>query len=191
LTDDNPSPPARFYTRTGDDGYTGLRGKGRVPKYDLRPEACGQVDELQAVLGVCRTGRISRRGQKLLATVERHLYTLMAQLATGPDTALPEKTITGEDVAWLEQATDELGQALPPLKAFVLPGDCPAGAQMNLARTVARRAERAVARLLHQEGERSHPVLCYLNRLSSLLFVLARYEDVQSGRDRPTLVREA
>jgi cob(I)alamin adenosyltransferase len=186
---DFPRPP-KMYTRSGDQGYTGLLGKERVPKYDLRPEAYGQVDEAQAVLGMCRAGPLSQRGRELLIPIERDLYHMMAELATASGVKLPLPSISAERVEWLERVTDELGQVTGPFSDFVLPGDSQAGALIHLARTVVRRAERAVARLMH-EGDLENPeVLRYLNRLSSFLFVLARYEDKEAGVDRPTFARE-
>jgi cob(I)alamin adenosyltransferase len=187
---DSPRPP-KMYTRSGDQGYTGLLGKERVPKYDLRPEAYGQVDEAQAALGMCRAGPLSQRGRELLIPIERDLYHMMAELATVSGVKLPLPSISAERVEWLERVTDELGQVTGPFTDFVLPGDSQAGALVHLARTAVRRAERAVARLMH-EGDLENPeVLRYLNRLSSFLFVLARYEDKEAGVDRPTLAREA
>jgi cob(I)alamin adenosyltransferase len=187
---DFPRPP-KMYTRSGDQGYTSLLGKERVAKYDLRPEAYGQVDEAQAVLGMCRAGPLSQRGRELLIPIERDLYHMMAELATAFGVKLPLPLISAERVEWLEWVTDELGQATGPFSDFVLPGDSQSSALVHLARTVVRRAERAVARLMH-EGEMENPeVLRYLNRLSSFLFVLARYEDKEAGVARPTLAREA
>jgi cob(I)alamin adenosyltransferase len=148
-----------FYTRTGDDGYTGLIGKEHVPKYDLHPTAYGEVDELQAVLGRCRAAPISQRGRQLLVAVERDLYVIMAGLATTAEVELSQPPISAERVAWLEAATEELGRDLPPLNDFLLPGDTSVGALVNLARTVARRAERAVVRLAHEQGERGGQTL--------------------------------
>lgn len=192
---------SKLYTRTGDDGFTGLIGRERVPKYDLHPEAYGEVDELQAVLGLCRAAPVSERVREFLTAVERDLYTMMAELATpriacGADASaeseLLEHYCVGADrVTWLEAATDELGAALPPLTDFLLPGDTACGALLNLARTVARRAERAVARLVHYEDRRDSHALQYLNRLSSLLFVMTRHEDLHAGVDRPTTARDA
>jgi len=167
-----------------------LLGKDRVPKYDLRPEAYGQVDEAQALLGMCRAGPLSQRGRDLLVPIERDLYYIMAELATAPGTQLPLPSITRERTKWLERVTDDLGQATGPFTNFVLPGDSQAGALVHLARTVVRRAERAVARLQHEEELESEEVLRYLNRLSSFLFALARYEDMQAGVDRPTFAKE-
>jgi cob(I)alamin adenosyltransferase len=183
---------SKLYTRTGDDGFTGLIGRERVPKYDLHPEAYGEVDELQAVLGMCRAAPISARVREILTTVERDLYTMMAELATSAESEqLARFCIPADRVAWLEATTDELGADLPPLTDFLLPGDTPHGALLNLARTVARRAERAVARLVHYEDRRDSHALQYLNRLSSLLFVMTRYEDLHAGVERPTTARDA
>jgi len=179
-----------MYTRTGDQGYTGLLGKDRVPKYDLHPEAYGQVDEAQAVLGVCRAGPLSQRGRELLVPIERDLYTIMAELATAPGTKLALPPITEGRIEWLERVTDELAEVAGPFTEFVLPGDSQASALVHMARTVVRRAERAVARLLHEEGLHNNQPLRYLNRLSSFLFALARYEDSEAGVDRPTFAKE-
>jgi cob(I)alamin adenosyltransferase len=180
-----------MYTRTGDGGYTGLLGKERVPKYDLRPEAYGHVDEAQATLGMCRAGPLSQRGQGLLIPIERDLYHMMAELATAPRAKMPTPLITAERVEWLERITDELSQITGPFTGFILPGDSQAGALVHLARTVVRRAERAVAYLLHEGDLENAEVLRYLNRLSSFLFALARYEDMEAGVDRPTFAKES
>lgn len=190
MTTNAPSRTPKMYTRAGDQGYTGLLGKERVPKYDLRPEAYGQVDEAQAVLGMCRAGPLSQRGRELLIPIERDLYHMMAELAAVPGVKLPLPPASAERVEWLERVTDELAQITGPFSDFVLPGDSQAGALVHLARTVVRRSERAVARLMH-EGELENPeVLRYLNRLSSFLFALARYEDMEAGVDHPTFAKE-
>jgi cob(I)alamin adenosyltransferase len=189
-TDDSDRIP-KMYTRTGDQGYTGLLGKERVAKYDLRPEAYGQVDEAQAVLGMCRAGPLSARGRDLLVPIERDLYHMMAELATIPGVQLSSPALSEGRVEWLEQATDELARIAGPFSDFVLPGDSQAGALVHLARTVVRRAERVVARLYHDGELQNEVVLHYLNRLSSLLFALARYEDMQADVDRPTFARES
>ncbi len=180
-----------MYTRSGDEGYTGLLGKQRVPKYDLRPDAYGQVDVAQAALGRCRAGPLSRRGRDLLAPIERDLYIIMAELAAAPGVQAPLPPVSAERVTWLEAVTDELGEVVGPFAGFVVPGDSQAGALVHVARTVVRRAERAVARLAHAEGLENGELLRYVNRLSSFLFALARYEDMQAGVDHPTLARES
>ncbi len=180
-----------MYTRSGDEGYTSLLGKQRVPKYDVRPEAYGQVDEAQAALGMCRAGPLSQRGRTWLAPIEHDLYTIMSELATAPGVEVPFPPLSAERVTWLEAITDELGQVVGPFAGFVVPGDSQAGALVHMARTVVRRAERAVAHLVHAEALENGEVLRYLNRLSSFLFALARYEDMQAGVDRPTMAKES
>jgi len=179
-----------FFTRSGDDGTTGIYGQTeRVPKYHLRPEAYGTIDEAQALLGVLRASTHAPRTAELLIRVERDLYRMMGELAVADDVSLPTPPIGAEDVAWLENATTEIGEATGGFRNFVLPGDTLTGAQAHLARTVIRRAERRVARLYHA-GELSNPVILqYLNRLSSLLFVLALYEDRQGGVESPTYAK--
>lgn len=190
MTPNDASRTPKLYTRTGDEGYTGLLGKDRVPKYDLRPEAYGQVDEAQAVLGMCRAGPLSRRGRESLVPIERDLYYIMADLATAPGTELLLPPIAEARIEWLERVTDELAELTGPFTDFVLPGDSQAGALVHLARTVVRRAERAVARLMHEDDLENDQILRYLNRLSSFLFALARYEDREAGVDRPTFAKE-
>lgn len=180
-----------FYTRSGDDGSTSIYGQTeRLPKYDLRPEAYGSIDEAQAVLGVLRAGNSQPRSKALLIRVERDLYLIMGQLAVADHVKLPARPVDQRDIDWLENVTEEIGQTGGAFSDFVLPGDTFSGAQAHLARTVIRRAERAVARL-HHEGQLSNIfILRYLNRLSSLLFVLALYEDRQAGVTNPTYAKQ-
>jgi cob(I)alamin adenosyltransferase len=168
----------KMYTGQGDDGFTKLLGQERVPKYDLRPEAYGTVDEAQATMGGARAAARRPRTQTSLLEAQRDLYHVMAELAAATPQAaervdgLPQGRVEG-----LERTIDELEAQLPPLRAFVVPGDSAAGAALHLARTVVRRAERQVARLVHQGDVSNAELVRYLNRLSSLLFVLARWED--------------
>lgn len=179
----------RYYSRDGDDGYTSLLGMERVPKYAPRPEAYGTVDELSSMLGLARATACDARSREVLLNVQRQLYQAMTELAATPETATRFPQTTPHDVAELERLTDELGDKIDLPKDFVIPGDTLAGAALDLARTVARRAERLVARMVHQ-GEFHNPeVLRYLNRLSSLLFVLARYEDAVAGVSQVTLAK--
>lgn len=178
---------SKFYTRSGDDGFTGLIGPSRVPKYDRHPEAYGQVDELQAILGLCRAISSDPRMREILLAIERDLYLIMAELATVEPGVRARFGIDGARVTWLESLTDEFGAALPPLNHFLLPGDTYAGALLNLARTVARRAERVVAHLIHDEKRDDSHALRYLNRLSSFLFVLMRFEEQRAGVEQPSI----
>lgn len=179
-----------FYTRRGDDGTTTIYGqKERIPKYHLRPEAYGSIDEVQAVLGVLRAGDSQPRTKELLVRVERDLYLIMSQLAVADHIKLPARPVDESDITWLEEMTEEIGRTTGAFTDFVLPGDTFGGAQAHLARTVIRRAERQVARL-HDDGDLNNlTILQYLNRLSSLLFVLALYEDYHGGVDKPTYAK--
>ena len=177
-----------LYTRTGDEGYTSLLGKDKVAKYDLRPEAYGTVDEVSAFIGLARAeAAISDRTQGLLLESQRDLWVLMGELATAPGVKLP-KRITADRIAWLEAEIDKVGAETPPLTQFVIPGDNKLSALLDVARTVVRRAERRVIRLMHEEGLDNVEIVPYLNRLSSLLFALARYEEMLAG-DQTTLAK--
>ena len=182
----------RFYTGRGDDGSTGLLGPERVPKYDLRPETYGTVDEAQAAMGLARAGGCTPATGRVLLAVQRQLYTLMAEVAAagqaqdGPFAG----RVTADHVAQLEAWLAEFGGAVDMPKEFVVPGDSPPGAALHLARTVVRRAERRAARLADDGLLGNEQLIRYLNRLSSLLFVLALFED-QAGRSHGlTLARE-
>ncbi len=177
----------KWYTTTGDDGYTGILGRERVPKYDERPQAYGTVDEASAVLGLARAQAQDARVRRHLLVVQRDLYHLMADLAIVPEAVTRPPWLAVERLAWLEQATDELGAEVEMPRAFVVPGDSVGGARLDVARAVVRRAERLVAWLTHKGEVRDETPLKYLNRLSSLLFVLARIEDKAEGVEHYTL----
>ncbi|HUG40288.1 MAG TPA: cob(I)yrinic acid a,c-diamide adenosyltransferase [Longimicrobiales bacterium] len=175
---------ARIYTRTGDAGETGLFGGGRVPKSAPRVRAYGEVDELNAVLGwvLVRVADSGITGR--LRLVQEDLFALGAHLATPPDARsrahlppLPEGR-PGEMEAWIDACAAEL----EPLRSFILPGGGEGGAALHLARTVCRRAERAVVGLAAEEPV-DPSILAYLNRLSDLLFELARLVNHREGRD--------
>jgi cob(I)alamin adenosyltransferase len=171
-----------LYTGTGDEGYTSLLGVERVAKHSLRPEAYGTVDEASAFMGLARAEEsASERTRALLLAAQRDLYVLMGELASAPGVELPRR-ITAERVHWLEEEATKLGQDFPPLKQFVVPGDTRIGAVLDVARTVIRRAERRASRLSHQGEIRNDEIMRYLNRLSSLLFALARYEEHRLGK---------
>ena len=171
-----------LYTGTGDEGYTSLLGVERVAKHSPRPEAYGTVDEASAFMGLVRADEsASDRNRTLLLAAQRDLYVLMGDLASAPGVELPRR-VTADRVLWLEEETTKLGQEFPPLKQFVVPGDTRIGAVLDVARTVVRRAERRVSRLSHQGDVRNDEIMRYLNRLSSLLFALARYEEYLLGK---------
>ncbi len=176
----------KIYTRRGDRGETGLFGGGRVPKNHLRVEAYGQVDELNAAIGLALALEPRTYGREVLEQVQRDLFTIGAELAT-PNSVKLDKALHGPrvgppEVATLEQTIDRYDAQLPPLKQFVLPGGVPKAAALHLARTVCRRAERAVVTFQrkHKTGGWSS-VVPYLNRLSDLLFVLARLANHAAG----------
>jgi cob(I)alamin adenosyltransferase len=184
-------PDSEFYTRSGDDGYTGLLGPERVAKYDPRPEAYGTVDELQAVLGLVRAGGCAVTMEKIVLAVQRDCYLLMAELAAAGDANSPFAcSITPAHIDHLERWIDELEAEVEMPKEFILPGGSQPGAALHLARTVCRRAERLVARLIHDGLLTNGQALRYLNRLSSLLFVMACYEDQAATGTWLTLARE-
>jgi cob(I)alamin adenosyltransferase len=175
-------PGSRWYTGRGDDGTTGLLGPGRVPKYDPRPEACGAVDEAQAAIGLARAAGCAPEVRPLLLHVQRDLSTLMAELAAAGTGDSPfSGQVTADHVAQLEEWLADVEAAIDPPRGFVLPGDTLPGAALHLARTVVRRAERESVRLLHSGLLPNPHVVRYLNRLSSLLFLLACAEDARSA----------
>jgi len=174
----------KIYTKTGDDGTTGLLG-GRTRKDDPRVAAYGEVDELNAVVGLVRVDVDDAGLQSLLQGIQRDLFALGAQLADirGGGAAAPAEkaAVPAARIEELERAIDAAESGLPPLRAFILPGGSRAGAALHVARTVCRRAERAVVTLAAQAS--IDPLLVvYLNRLSDLLFVLARAENQRAGR---------
>lgn len=179
-----------FYTRTGDDGYTGLLGEGRVPKYHDRTEAVGAVDEATAALGLARAISQGTESGPILLTVQRDLYNLMAEVSATLENAPRFRTIDQNRVGWLESQIARLESMVPMPKEFILPGDSAAGGAMAVARTIVRRAERRVAYLLHEDEIENAELLRYLNRLSSLCFVLELYENRAAGSDTPTLAKD-
>jgi cob(I)alamin adenosyltransferase len=174
---------AKIYTKTGDDGTTGLLGPGRVSKDDLRIEAYGIVDELNAVLGVARAApEIGLELDRSLGQIQEELFTVGAALAD-PDPGGPfHSAVPDHFAARLEREIDSAESELPKLENFILPGGSPTAARLHLARTVCRRAERAVVSLGKAPGQHvPEGIVIYLNRLSDLLFVLARLANARAG----------
>jgi cob(I)alamin adenosyltransferase len=163
----------KIYTKTGDDGTTGLYGGRRVSKADLRVDAYGSVDETNAGVGFARAAGLPAPVEAVLARVQAHLFQLGASLATPPERASAAPPVSDADIGGLETAIDALEAGLEPLKTFVLPGGTEGAARLHLARTVCRRAERLVVALAGRE-QVDGSVVRYLNRLSDLLFVQAR-----------------
>jgi cob(I)alamin adenosyltransferase len=177
----------KIYTKTGDAGSTGLFGGARVDKDDARVEAYGTVDETNAAIGTARAAKPPETVERVLAEVQADLFVLGAELAcvAGKEDKLRMRLLAAADIARLEQAIDASEATLAPLTSFVLPGGTPAAAALHHARTVCRRAERRVLAAGRQSPVRAD-VLIYLNRLSDLLFVLARRANHEAGiADQP------
>lgn len=173
----------KIYTKTGDDGTTGLFGGGRVAKSSLRVDAYGTCDELNSVIGVARAAKLPAEIDDVLAHVQVDLFTLGAELACvpGKEDKLGMTLISNADAERLEKAIDDAEAKLEPLKNFILPGGTPQAAALHLGRTVCRRAERAVLAL--DDAPARQEIVIYLNRLSDLLFVLARLANRLAGAD--------
>ncbi len=174
----------KIYTRTGDRGETGLFGGGRVPKDHPRVQAYGDVDELNSAIGVARATAPVAFMDALLESIQRDLFAIGGHLATpDPDKvakALAKAELSEGRIVEFEAAMDAADAELPPLRAFVLPAGTPKAAALHLARTVCRRAERNVVHLAH-DAPVHETFIVYLNRLSDLLFTLARLANHRDG----------
>ena len=172
-----------FYTSKGDDGTTDLLGEGRVAKYHARIEAIGTLDRSTAALGLARAQCADPHSGTILLHAQRDFYQLMAEVAATPENAEQFRFIDPARIAWLEEQTDALSKLVEIPREFILPGDSLAGAALSLARTIIRRAERRVVELF-DSGEITNPDLQrYLNRLSSLCFVLELLENQAAGHN--------
>ena len=179
---DEPVRLTRIYTRAGDAGETSLGDGSRVPKTNPRIEAYGTVDELNSLLGFALAGDLPDEFRPWLEEVQNDLFDLGADLSVPLADERERLRITAAQVERLEGLCDQVNERLEPLKSFVLPGGSEAAASLHLARTVCRRAERrAVA--LAQEADANPEALAYLNRLSDLLFILARAANAAEGED--------
>ena len=180
----------RFYTKMGDDGYTSLLGKGRTPKYDPRIETVGAIDEANAALAVARTMSLAPQTTSILMEVQKDLYHVMSEVAATHASASHFRKTTTERVNWLEIQIDDITSKVVIPDEFIIPGDSKAGAVIDLARTIVRRAERLLARLLHSKQIENRELLRYMNRLSSLCFVLELLENQTAGSNHTTLVKD-
>jgi cob(I)alamin adenosyltransferase len=171
----------KIYTKTGDDGTTGLYGGARVKKASPRVDAYGTVDELNATLGAARATGLGAFTDAVLAHVQVDLFTLGAELACvpGKEGKLSMPLLSDQDAQRLERAIDDAEAKLTPLTTFILPGGSPGAAALHLGRTVCRRAERGVLAL--DDAPARVELVVYLNRLSDLLFVLARLANSEAG----------
>ena len=177
----------KIYTKSGDDGTTGLvRGPRRL-KYDLRVNCFGTIDEANAAIGVARLSTVSMpKIDNMLGRVQNDLFDLGSDLATpgvDPEGTTPSLRITPAQTQWLEQMLDQFNEGLAPLTSFVLPGGTALSAALHVARTVVRRAERLVVELALTETPVNAETMVYLNRLSDLLFVLARVANANGKED--------
>lgn len=178
----------RIYTRTGDDGTTGLVRGPRRPKYDLRVEAYGTVDEANAFVGQARLQTNSMpKIDMLLSRIQNDLFDVGSDLATpgadDPAAEHPSLRIRPVQTQWLEKQIDHFNADIAPLKSFVLPGGTPLASALHIARTVTRRAERLTVELAAAEPDTNAEAVRYLNRLSDLLFVLARVANANGAKD--------
>lgn len=174
--------PVKIYTRTGDGGSTGLFGGPRVAKDDARIEAYGTVDELNAFLGLVRSCGLDSGVDEMIERIQNELFSIGAELATPNPDEFNLRVIGSDHIERLEHWIDESEAGLPPLKNFILPSGTPAATHIHVARATCRRAERRLVTLQQQNaGSVSEDLLVYLNRLSDLLFVLARRVNAGAG----------
>lgn len=170
----------KIYTKTGDNGETGLIDGKRLSKDSLRIQAYGEIDELNAVLGLCRCSNKNQKLEKILHELQVELFDLGAGLATPLNKKLKISRITAEQIQNLEQWIDDIEEKLTPLKNFILPGGTPTASHLHLARTVCRHAERSIVAL--SKKEKINPnIIPFVNRLSDLLFVMARFSNKLDG----------
>jgi len=178
-----------FYTRAGDSGQTGILGKGRVPKSDLRIETVGCVDEACAALGMARAQGCAAE-KETLVQIQRHLYGLMGEVSATPENVERFRVINPGHIEWLEAQIDRISSQVVLPKEFITPGDCLAGAAFSMARTIVRRAERRLVELSARGDAQNPDLLRYLNRLSSYCFVMELFENHLAGNGRQTLMSQ-
>ena len=178
-----------FYTRRGDEGITGLLGKKRVPKDDLIIQVLGNLDELSSVIGLARSANQNEPIKNVLIQIQRHIFRLMSEIAASSEHIERFSTIKMEHVEWLEMQIRQLEQSIEIPPYFILPGDSSSAAMLDLARSTARRAERYLVALAQKDDLLNRMILKYINRLSSLLFMLELYDLKQTGLN-PTSANE-
>lgn len=165
-----------FYTAKGDSGDTGFLGEGRISKASVRIEAVGSVDEATAAIGLARALSSEEKTRSILLKVQKQLYLLMSELSATPDTAAHFDKINDEELAWLESEIADLEKVVTLPREFIIPGENPSSGALSVARAVVRRAERRTVALLDGNGITKPILIAYLNRLSSLLFILEVHE---------------
>lgn len=179
-----------YYSRSGDDGYSGILGEGRLPKYHPRLEAVGTLDEASAALGVARAFCALPQIAALILDIQRDLYRLMAEVAAPPENAARFHYIDEGRVIWLEEQIAQLSSTVELPREFTVSGSTPSGASLDLARTIVRRAERRIAELVHQGELDNVEIMRYINRLSSLCYILEGAENIAGGKPHYTLAKE-
>ncbi len=180
----------QFYTKMGDDGYTGLIGDERVPKNHPQPNALGSLDEASAILGLVRASTKLDDINQIILRVQRDLYHMMAEVSASPEDANRFREIGADNIYWLEALIDDFSTKVEYPDGFIIPGDTFTGGLLALSRTVVRRAERHIAGLIHQELLENLEILRYLNRLSSLCFVLELIENQKIGKISQTMAKK-
>lgn len=181
---DEPVRLTRIYTRAGDAGETSIGDGSRAPKTDARIEAYGTVDELGAAIGLVLAAGAPEEFCPWLERIQQLLFDLGADLSVPLDDERERLRASQDQVDWLEELCDLVNDRLPPLKSFVLPGGTEVAARLHVARTVCRRAERRTVALASETSVNPIALAC-LNRLSDLLFILARAANAQAGKDEP------
>lgn len=172
---------APFYTAQGDSGDTGYLGPGRISKASVRIEALGSVDEASAALGLARAISENEKTKKILLHIQKRLYFLMSELSASPDVAHQFDQINQSDIDWLENTIAKLEELVTIPREFIIPGGNLASSALDLGRTIIRRAERRAIALLESGGVEKPLLIAYLNRLSSLIFILEIYETTENG----------
>lgn len=169
-------------TKKGDKGLTGLLGGSRVPKYHLRPETYGTLDELNSFLGMARAFSQDGKVKEILLSIQNHFFIIGSELAlSGKGRSVPKGEITQKEVGWLTQLSTDFEASLKPEPKFILYGETQISSILDVARAVSRRAERLVARMKSKKMLHNLKILEYLNRLSDVLYLLARYEEKKAG----------
>jgi cob(I)alamin adenosyltransferase len=181
---------SNYYTQTGDDGTSGLLGSGRVPKDHPRLEAIGAVDEANAALGLARVSCQDTKSKEIIREVQQDLYNLMAEVSATSENADRFRVINANRVTWLEEQIEIVGERIQMPKEFIVPGDTKPGAVLDLARTIIRRAERRVNSLYQVGDLENKELLRYLNRLSSLCFVIELWEHHISNQSTLSLAKK-
>jgi cob(I)alamin adenosyltransferase len=174
---------APFYTTEGDQGETGYLGQGKISKSSLRIEAVGCIDEANAAIGLARSLSANQKTHDILFEIQKHLYILMSEISASPEAAGKFDKLDESYLNVLEAHIQELEASVELPRVFIIPGSSASGGALDLARTMVRRAERRAVALLEAEQIQKHVLIAYLNRLSSLLFVLEVYETIITGND--------